>query len=314
MNTMQELINEVNDFVKTHRYPFRLALNICGPRKSGKTTFLNAAKQYLATQTCMVDSTLALDFSDYEIDDFSNVIPYFKKKMSDLYLSSRDKCDLSNYTFFEKYLDIVEGSSTEEELSHSLLMMVTSLRFYSDFYSDVARPMIFIDDLARPLYYAAKFGYLDKLRKFLDAFLKIDYYEQTNGLIATSYAPLNTNIYLYIWGIRNVPVNEIEPLANFCRRQGMVLLKNSEDFANQGDLVSLYESGGYAVSSISRGAVHYDIKLTPEIKDYISNSRELIRESPGTIRSEREYQERKRKRAQSAQSNTQCLYTDANSE
>ncbi len=265
------------NFISEHIHLFSWS-NICGPRKSGKTTFLNAAKRFFTDQGA---SVIALDFSDYAANKFES--DYFKKKMSDLYLS--EQCELHNYRQCEKYLDVIEGHS--DRLSKSLLDLI----YYLD------RPKIFIDEVSRPLLYAAKYGYLHTMREFLGEFLRIDYYELTRGITTTSYAPLNTNVDFGFSFLENVPVNEIEPLAKLCENKGFILEKRKyfdSYFQRDINLAECYECF-VKESHDDKIVLDYDIALSPETKKYIAEKRQWIQvEKAACIKAEQERQERER--------------------
>ena len=220
--------------------------NICGPRRSGKSSFLSALIHYFGCiggnedkEKDISDESeetvwthkhchpiIFLDFSDCVVKTYDEAIKYIKSQMSTLYLSWLYKLDedsFHHYTAWEGYLDILDGNCCESELAGSLLKMVHLIRL-SDKYTEIhTRPMIFIDEVSKPLLYAAEYGFEDRLKSFYDTFLDIDHYELTGGIYTTSYAPTNTNVYFDLKYIEDKPINTIPALLEFGKKSGLSL-------------------------------------------------------------------------------------------
>lgn len=197
-------------------------VNICGPHNTGKTGFLSEMTSHFRMKGHPV---IRLDFSDCCIMTYEEAIYYIKSKMSGLYCEMYDRCkrDFQGYRSCEKYIDVLEGSCDTETLSGSLLNMVYSLRRSNQGNRKSNRPMIFIDEISRPLLYSAEYGFYEELQRFYDEFLEIDHYELTGGIYTTSFAPVNTDVEYSLKYISNVPINDIEPIAAHCLDSGIDL-------------------------------------------------------------------------------------------
>ena len=225
-------------------------LNICGPIHAGKTSFLKAILQ--CSEDCDHNShddycrdrhfTIFLDFSDYSGKTLEEAICYFRKKMSDLYvlLYEKVKAELEYYKKLEWYLSVEESTCDEEVLRHSLVNVVRLVRYGKNYHDYYYRSLILIDEISRPILYASKYGYYNELMEFYNAFLDIDHYEMTAGIITTSYSPVNTKVFYGLKYIKDVLVNEIEPLKKICTMQGVELVESQESFRS-GDTSFLEE-------------------------------------------------------------------------
>ena len=280
--------------------------NICGPVMSEKAQFLSNVRDYFADDTayCRKESkegdgsdqflhsergkhrAISLDFSDYSIRTYEDAMQYFKRKMSDLYISRLGICEDLLYGCHEwrNYLDVVEGLCDETDLTRSLLHMVLYLREKHNVPSE--RPMIFINEISAPLLFAEKYGYFDKLKAFYDGFLDIDHYELTGGIITTSYAPANTDVKYNLKYIQDVPVNVIPSLASYCESAGMRLDRIPEDswyrfwnrhFDEQVGISDCYYRWREECGDAETGACAApSIQLTDEQKTMIKGKREWI--------------------------------------
>lgn len=208
-------------------------LNIYGPMNVGKTAYLDALRRYhssLADNNSDNDDkhfTVSLDFSDFVAIAYIDAINYFRKKMSELYLLMyKDvKEELRYFETLSRYLDVIEGVSDEERLKSSLVNMVRFLRYGRRYHDYYYRPLILIDEISRPLLYADKYGYLKEMTGFYDAFLDIDHYEMTAGIVTTSYAPVNTDVHFELKYISDVPANQYEPMKAIGRNNGIELVE-----------------------------------------------------------------------------------------
>ena len=98
-------------------------VNLCGPRKSGKTTWLNEARGYYSDNGHPV---IYMDFSDCRINNYEEFVLYIKKKMSKVYLDVFKCFDKPTvyYQTIEHALKIITGECNEEELRESLQFIV----------------------------------------------------------------------------------------------------------------------------------------------------------------------------------------------
>lgn len=222
-------------FIKANRFE---NINICGPFGSGKTSYLKAIQQYnedadynsLSGGYGDKHFVIFMDFSDYSGKTYEEAICFFKKKMSELYLSIYDRVrgELDYYRTLEWYLDVEEGKCGEERIRHSLLDIIRLIRYGKNFDKDFNRPLIIIDEVSRPILYASKYGYIDKMLNFYNDYLDIDHYEMTSGIVTTSYAPANIDVPYSLMYVVNKPVNVIEPLNEICEMQGVELKECKE--------------------------------------------------------------------------------------
>lgn len=275
-------------FIKVPRFDY---VNVCGPFRSGKTSYIRAIQQYNEEldQDLPLDDyrdkhfLILMDFSDYSAKTYDEAICFFKKKMSDLFVAIYDriKGELDNYQILEWYLDVEEGRCSEEKLRHGLLDLVKTVRYGKNWNQYYYRPLIIIDEVSRPILYASKYGYLDGLLNFYDEYLDIDHYEMTAGIITTSYAPANTDVPYRLKYIGNKPVNEIEPLNTICKMNSIGLVERSKS--------SCYGNDQYFDESVSLERCfekmmlesdfdevtdyNYDINLPKEINSAINRKR-----------------------------------------
>ncbi|WP_185752390.1 hypothetical protein [Butyrivibrio sp. AE2032] len=265
-------------------------LNIFGPNNSGKTAYLNALRAYNSekfdTDTCNNYDrhfVIYLDFSDFAAIAYIDAVNYFRKKMSELYQSLYEDVQegLSYYTTLEFYLNVIEGISDERELARSLGDIAHFVRCgrQSQY---CFRPLILIDEVSRPLIYAAKYGFLDEMKEFYDAFLDIDHYEMASGIITTSFAPANTDVHFDLKYIQDVPVNQYEPMKSICKSNGIELVEPKREkgslYNNRyfDDIVSLEQCLDKLIaeeSFIESPLSRYEIELSPEIKSFVSSKR-----------------------------------------
>ncbi|WP_036608786.1 AAA family ATPase [Oribacterium sp. P6A1] len=215
--------------------------NICGPRGTGKTSFLKALMKYFGDiGEERLDSEpierehlsnygkhpiIFLDFSDCSSNTPEKMMKYIRKKMSELYISLWKECrdELWGYSSYSEYLDIIEGTCNDKLLSRSLVKIVHLSRMRRTLGGCHERPMIFIDEISKPLLYASEYGFYNDLQKFYDDFLEIDHYELTGGIYTTSFAPLNTDVKYKLKYISDRPVNDVEPLAIYCLSHSMAM-------------------------------------------------------------------------------------------
>ncbi len=150
-------------------------LNIYGPMNVGKTSFLNALRKYHSVAGGHDSGcdhgrhfVIFLDFSDFVAIAYIDTINYFRKKMSELYQAMYEeiKEGLGHYETLAGYLDVIEGICGTDELKKSLLSMVRFVRYGLTPKGDYFRPLILIDEISRPLLYAAKYGYLKEMTEF----------------------------------------------------------------------------------------------------------------------------------------------------
>lgn len=222
-------------------------INVCGPKGSGKTSLICA----LASHFCD-HPIIRLDFSDFCAVDFERSLTYLRAKISELYLGLLETCEqgLRNPDCHERFIDAVEGTCAEKELSASLreLVHVITSAGYGD--PDRKRPMILIDEVSRPLLFAHKYGFDAKMTAFFNDFLDIDHYELTGGIVTTSYVPSHSYVRFNLPHINDVSVGAIEPLARFCEARGIDLGIHAQSLASQDyrwrggrdELLSCFES------------------------------------------------------------------------
>ncbi len=288
-------------------------LNIYGPLHSGKTSFLNAVREFHKR----IDEdgsdndygrhfVIYLDFSDFVAIAYIDAINYFRKKMSELYLLLYQEIqeELRYFETLDRYLDIIEGESDEEALTQSLLNMVRFVRYGQHFDDYYFRPLILIDEISRPLIYAAKYGYIKEMTKFYDEFLNIDHYEMTAGIITTSFAPANTDVHFGLKYIEDVPVNEYEPFRIICEKNGINLVESHREWDNfEGDRYfdkaitldecfdELIRDNDFSEPQLSR----FEIKLSPEARSFVAGKRIwVINQRYDHEKAEKKYRERKR--------------------
>ena len=204
------------------------------------------------------------------------------------YLNKIDKREFDHsYRSWEKYLNIIEGKCSEEELSGSLLNLVHIIRW--DYRHDglCKRPMIFIDEVSRPLLYAAEYGFEDKLRRFYDTFLDIDHYELTGGIYTTSYAPINTDVSFNLKYIGDKPVNAIPVLLDFGKERGLKLQEGVQRslfwpfrgyFERKVNLKACFHEMELD-RTITRGKCNLNISIDNDTLVFISQKREWIEQS-----------------------------------
>ena len=214
--------------------------NVYGCRGSGKTSFLLALRLYFGWghDTWQNDDhseqqnrsrewhpIIWLDFSGFGATSFEGAVLWFSLKMSQLYAAALRVRTHGHWHFdtYERCLDIIEGTCDQDVLACSLLEMVHIARHHSGPGYHSCRPIILIDEVSRPLIYAAEYGFLNEMQSFMDSFLDIDHYELDGGIITTSFAPPNVDVDLRLIHLDNVPVNDIEPLARFCEQRGIEL-------------------------------------------------------------------------------------------
>lgn len=195
--------------------------NICGPNGTGKTTFLSEMMQTFKHEHPIV----FLNFADCNVKTYDEALLYFRKKMSDLYcrMYTRARGGFWCFNDTDHYIRIIEGKSDVSELEASLRHLIYCLRRSVKGDRNSRRPMIFIDEISRPLLLAAGLGFIREMKLFFDEFLEIDHYELTGGIFTTSYAPLNTDVAYELKYIGNKPVNKIIPLADYCSSNGLNL-------------------------------------------------------------------------------------------
>lgn len=288
-----DIMIDYRECISSYRY---MNMNIVGPSKSGKSSFLKEARKYYdieedKSEYDNVDRHIIiyLDFSKYYGCSYEDAIAFIKQKMSALYI------DMYKYTYvglhyyksLECYLDVIEGSCSEKELSQSLLELVRYLRYsvHSDRYN-ANRPLILIDEVSRPLLLSAKYGYYEQMLAFMDAFLNIDHYEMTAGIITTSFAPANTDVAYDLKYISNIPVNEFEPLKSVSKANGIILsditgrqycANYSRYFEALMDLESCCEEL-LKEDEISIENFNYSISFGMDISNEISEKRKWIEE------------------------------------
>lgn len=214
--------------------------NITGPRKTGKSMLLSALRCYYDQKydsAAFFDHAacserepkhwernkhpvLFLDFSDFAATNITGALRFFRAKMSALYLEHME-CFEACWSPHSAgvFLDMIEGKSTRQNLQRSLLEMVYLSR-RSGNRNDC--PLILIDEAGKPLLYAAKYGYLNQLMPFYDAFLEIDHYELTFGIMTTSYAPIDTDVPYSLKYLRNKPIHLVEPCRRIAVQNGIV--------------------------------------------------------------------------------------------
>ena len=296
--------------------------NICGPRKSGKSSFLSALIQYFgcvdvneSAKSNIEDESeenewtqkhchpiIFLDFSDCVVRTYDEAIKYIKAQISKLYLSLLYEIDeecIHHYTVWEEYLNIIDGSCTERELAGSLRNMVHLIRTSYSHAENCTRPMIFIDEVSRPLLYAAEYEFEDRLRSFYDTFLDIDHYELTGGIYTTSYAPANTDVHFRLKYIEDKPINTIPALLEFGKKNGLSLQDEAQKsyfwphtrYFNR--TLNLKECFHKMVceSDDLKEDCDLNIHLDAEVHSFISQKRKWIEES--RIKEEKEIQRRK---------------------
>ncbi len=282
------------EFVKNRSFE---CINICGPLNAGKTSLLNAVRQY---NMCSTDDReedrrdkhfiVSLDFSDYSGKSYDVWLTYIRKKLSDLYVSLYDKVEdeLRAYRTMESYINIVEGISGEDELRTSLDCMIRYLRWGNWNDEFFLRPLVIIDEVSRPVLYGAEYGYVDEIKNFMHYYLEIDHYELTAGIITTSYSPANVDVNYDFRYIRNVPVNEIEPLNSICALNGIDLTATRKDryciggiryFDIDVSLKACFKS--MALEEGNRGPTgeDYKISFSEELSEFVREKRQWIQKA-----------------------------------
>lgn len=266
-------------------------LNICGPMHAGKTAYLNALREYHAGKDEQDSESdhdrhfvIFLDFSDFVAIAYIDALNYFRKKMSELYLDLYEevKEELRYFETLDRYLDVIEGECDDEALKKSLVDMVRYVRYGKRFNEYYFRPMILIDEISRPLLYAARYGYLDEMEEFYDAFLEIDHYEMTAGIVTTSFAPANTDVHFGLKYITDVPVNEYEPMKIICQCNGIDLAEPhregdywigyryfDEAISLKACFEELIKDKSYKEPPLSR----YEIELSREARSLVTSKR-----------------------------------------
>ncbi len=264
-------------------------LNICGPLNSGKTTYLNALREYHTenneSDTCSDHAydrhfIIYLDFSDFAAIAYIDAISFFRKKMSELYQDMYEdvKEELRHYITLGYYLDVIEGKVDKEKLKKSLVEMVRFVGCGQRNEHYYNRPLILIDEVTRPLLYAAKYGYLEEMRDFYDGFLDIDHYEMTSGIITTSFAPANTDVHFDLKYIKDVPVNQYEPMKSICKSNGIELVEPhvEGDYSNNhryfDAFVTFEQCFDKLISEksfLEPPLSQYEIELSPEMKSFV---------------------------------------------
>ena len=284
-------VNDTVDFADYIKVSWNEYKNICGPIGTGKTSFLKFILDY--NQSAKKENSkddnnkhfiIPLDFSDYSGKTYDQAICYFRKKMSDLYVSLLEqiKEELRLWRDWENYLDVIEGISSDEALKYSLEDIVQKIRYRLGRSDQYYRPLITIDEVSRPLLYASKYGYYHELKQFYDAFLDIDHYEMTAGIITTSYAPVNTDVFYDLKYTTNAPINIIEPLRTIGCRNGLMLdePEKKEHYSRKlryfREMVSLEECFERMMvdSSFAEAADYdYEIRLSDKIESFVNTKR-----------------------------------------
>ena len=127
------------------------------------------------------------------------------------------------------------------------------------------RPMIFIDEISRPLIMSIRNGYEEELRAFYDTFLDIDHYEKTSGIYTTSFAPENTKISYGLKYIKDISVS--------C---DSYYGQNTNDSTSISNTSSCCNANMYY--SLSDSNVDYNIKLPIGWPEIIAEKRKWIEE------------------------------------
>ena len=283
-------------------------INIYGPRGSGKALFLEKAREFCGIDESEIQREhgdkhpiIFLDFSDFCCVSFDDALCYFRAKMSELYISYIETCgEELTYRKWEQYLDVLEGRCDEKKLKKSLLELVYHIRFRYRWNNrrgiSSENPLILIDEISKPLLYAANYNFLSEMQEFLDGFLEIDHYELTAGIITTSYAPINTDVFYDLKYIRNEPVNNLEPLKHYCLDRNIPL---DLEFQNMhysycgrrffSTKISLeecfsrmkeeYETVSNSSDTMIAGEKTYLINISKEMRSFISDKRHWIEEA-----------------------------------
>ena len=290
--------SEYKDFF-SHCY-FRY-YNICGPAGSGKTSVLEEASRYFhpsgktrcEDQAIQTHPLIRLDFSDFASKTYSDALSYFRKKISDLYLIHWESYEesLVHRFFCSDYLDLLEGVSTDKNLSGSLKKMADILHRPVNANSFSRRSFIIIDEISMPLLYAAEYGYLDDMKAFYDRFLWIDHDEHTAGMLTSSYAPAGTEVSYYLKYLVNIPMSEVLSPQNSAPY-------GSRDPKYSNKRIGLKECFHHLLSETDRpDPVSGDcrILLPADVKKRISEIREeLAAEQAALQKQSREYNEQER--------------------
>ena len=295
-------------------------MNIYGPHNSGKSTCLSAIRSYYSdkydyknvfggSKNVREDElnrwpVLFEDFSDFCEKTWGRALAYFKKAVSDLYISQLERCleGLWSTDSLERYLDTIEGKLDEEKLSRSLLNLVYDIRRCAKESYVRSRPLILIDDVSRPIFYAAKYGFYKELMSFYDRFFDIDHYELTYGIVTTSFAPANVDASYYLKYITDEPVNRFEPFFSVSTKNGVELspinieqwIQTHEFFYERLDFEKSFNEmripdGGQELKCM-------EISLDTDLQGYIDQKRKWIKEQRILIKkAERERQKRIKK-------------------
>ncbi len=288
--------------------------NIFGPYGAGKTSFLNAIRQYNADNNLDSENdgyadrhfVIFLDFSDYSGKTYKEAICYFRKKISELFVSLYEKVkdELVHYSKLEWYLDIEEGKCDEKQLRHSLMDIVKLVRYGKNYPQYFYRPIIIIDEVSRPILYASIYKYADALADFYDDFFNIDHYEMTAGIITTSYAPVNTDVDYHLKYICNVPVNLMTPFREICAIQDIKLdecqetlhFGNTKYFNNAVSFSECFEKMMTDSDEAEITDFDYDIDLPDDVKYGINRKRIWISVQKNIEREARLKQKEKERR------------------
>ncbi len=279
------------DFTSCIEHDHYEHLNIYGPNNVGKTSYLTALRKYHSGEggNDPVDDhdrhfVIFLDFSDFVAIAYIDAVNYFRKKMSELYLLMYEKVkeELHYFETLADYLDMIEGVSDAETIKKSLLKMVRLVRYGRKSCEHFYRPVLLIDEVSRPLLYAAKYGYLNEMTEFYDTFLEIDHDEMTAGIITTSYAPPNTGVHYGLKYINDVPVNRYEPMKAIGKLNGIKLVEPQgeggywdggryfKDMITLGECFDrLIEDKAFSETALSR----YEIELSQEVCVFINTKR-----------------------------------------
>ncbi len=300
--------------------------NIYGPHKSGKSLLLHAIQSFFddgsESGSIFDDSefvraekgkydrnrhpVLFMDFSRFSARTMSEAYRWFRKKMSELYLDvlKRYWGEMAEHGPEELYLDVLEGKCDKASLAHSLLELVRTVRWTFEWQSGHERPLILIDEAARPLVYAEKYGYYEELKPFYDDLLDIDHYELTFGIVTTSFAPIDTGLRYHLKYLRNIPVNDIAPLRKVCSLNGIVLSSKQKtdrysDFGKFSDVEEYYHGMMHDPEEESQTSTD-EIVISQDIQQFIDTRRRWIARRREESEKERIRQEEKSRKEYAA--------------
>jgi len=168
-----------------------------GKKGFGKSSFLSMLKCYLDKNEDSKDvfsklkiaseyenwekhlnkyCVIFLDFSDFYAESFKSAIEYFNKKMTKLYIEMFDAF-LFDYEIdssrCEYYLDVVESKFKKTSVENSLNNLICI--YHSSNNKEKLPLAILIDNIVQTEVFARKFGYSDKMGKFIRKFLGEEY-------------------------------------------------------------------------------------------------------------------------------------------